>query len=483
MSRHRRVGGCTVGPSSHHAMNANRYNEEIVNSVPQWQSDPPVTSPQEGPLAKRDARTRRWINIRKSESNINGGGDIGITPKGPHGRSGVPSAPKLEDPLRGVPSSEKDSAQRSVTNISTLLRKHGHRTAEQPADIATEKARRVVFATWRLEKKQAAKVFRQYDSDKDGFLDRQDVIKYFKYEFNLEVSPAEVDQIFLQILPCNARGVSAGQLQLLKKVVGLVSNEAHSARNAWQLCRENKHQHLEQLLQPPQQEEEAQHLRMQHQAQELEQLEQLSPQPQQQCHRLQHQERQQELHPTRQQKEEEQFHQHEYRQQLEEHEEQVEQRRQRHRQFLLQLLLQSQQKQAPQQEEEQQQQWCEQWQQQEKQAQHVPQEMHLQQPLAAEQVLARQDSSMPNMLVAVPATLQQQQRQGMCCIMVPMPMATVVCVPQQISQTPAASRQPAELPMHHVAREDLMVNSCNTMGFETDDEHFDDRYMPCTVYQ
>eukprot|EP00747_Dinoflagellata_sp_TGD_P151881 gnl/TRDRNA2_/TRDRNA2_177249_c0_seq3.p1 gnl/TRDRNA2_/TRDRNA2_177249_c0~~gnl/TRDRNA2_/TRDRNA2_177249_c0_seq3.p1 ORF type:complete len:552 (-),score=153.37 gnl/TRDRNA2_/TRDRNA2_177249_c0_seq3:101-1756(-) len=345
-------------------------------------------------------------------------------------RSSRNSAPMPEVGLQGRPAIyAQESARFQKQHPFPHLQVKPPKFDVTAADLKKEKANRILFATWRLEKKQMANLIKKYDTDGDGFLNYADVIRYSKGEFGFDVSLEQVENMFKQIVPVNAPGVSAAEVPLLKNAISIARNDGLLASAAAEL-RTSKHhnQHL--------QVQQRQQLQLEHQAQQLERLQQQHQQQlQQQKKRGQHSHRQQ------QKKENE---------------------------------MQPEQLQQP-------------WASQEPPQQH---QTMLQVPCLAAQHVAVPGTVpyMPTMVVAVPVPHQMAVAvppQGTCG-MIPMPMMPMQGVSQQPMQ-PAAADLPGDATpppamMQHTWFSDMALDETSSHeGYDTDEEGFDSRYGPAAA--
>jgi len=90
-----------------------------------------------------------------------------------------------------------------------------------------------------MQKRQAT--FRKYDKDKDGFLNRKEVMLYAQGECNFAISEATVDKIFDVIVENGVKGVKGEDIQRLVTSVGIArEQERDKLRREQRLERESK---------------------------------------------------------------------------------------------------------------------------------------------------------------------------------------------------------------------------------------------------
>jgi len=74
------------------------------------------------------------------------------------------------------------------------------------------------------KEKDQRSLFDQYDSDKDGKLDRDDIVTFTKAEYQFEVSEATIDKIFKAI--ASGAGVPYEQFRCLRSMVAIAKSES-----------------------------------------------------------------------------------------------------------------------------------------------------------------------------------------------------------------------------------------------------------------
>merc|ERR1712060_656944 len=113
---------------------------------------------------------------------------------------------------------------------------------------AKEKAARRAVARKKLDHMKA--MFDKYDLDKDGMLNRKEMLKYAKSEFEFDVPSETVDMIFKVLVQEDAKGVRKDVFQRLKVAVGIAREKVKDGeRRAERLEREKKIVEMKEELQ------------------------------------------------------------------------------------------------------------------------------------------------------------------------------------------------------------------------------------------
>jgi hypothetical protein len=81
-----------------------------------------------------------------------------------------------------------------------------------------------------LFSKRWENVFKTYDKDGDGFLNREEVLAYAKGEFGFDMSPENLDRFFRQWVH-EKPGVSIEQCQRMRTAVGIALHEGRGKAN------------------------------------------------------------------------------------------------------------------------------------------------------------------------------------------------------------------------------------------------------------
>jgi len=116
-------------------------------------------------------------------------------------------------------------------------------TTMRAAKAAEAKATKKAAAKKKLEASE--KLFDKYDVNKDGMLDRKEVEKFAKAEFDLKIPAAYFERNFYKVLVGDAKGVKKDNFQRLKVSVGLLREQVQDAkRKDVRIARERE---LEQL--------------------------------------------------------------------------------------------------------------------------------------------------------------------------------------------------------------------------------------------
>jgi len=95
--------------------------------------------------------------------------------------------------------------------------------ALQRAKENKDRIARKVVSSKRAEKKAA--LFKQYDRDGDGVLNREEIRNYSKEEFGFDLPAENLDRICRQLCQGSRKGLAFGDFQLLKTAVGIAREE------------------------------------------------------------------------------------------------------------------------------------------------------------------------------------------------------------------------------------------------------------------